>query len=80
MHQIGMNVCKHRIPSRVRENTAFWNAPKNSDLENARIEHDKVLQKVMNSKVKDDPWSFNVPLAFGLTTTDFLQKLVPNRG
>lgn len=75
-----MHLCKHRIPFRVRENTAFWNARKNSDLENARIEHDKVLKMVMNSMVNDDPRSFNIPLAFGLTTSDFLQMLVANRG
>ena len=35
------------IPSRVAQNTAYRNAQENSDRENARIEHDKVLEQVM---------------------------------
>ena len=42
------------IPSRVAEDTAFKNAQQNSDKENARIEHDKALRRVMTSVVKDD--------------------------
>jgi len=33
---------------------AFQNARKNSDRQNARIEHDKALQRVMNAVLKDD--------------------------
>ena len=42
------------IPSRVAEDTAFRNAQQNSDRENARIEHDKALLRVMTSVMKDD--------------------------
>ena len=42
------------IPSRVAEDTAFKNAQRNSDRENARIEHDKALLRVMTSVMKDD--------------------------
>ena len=42
------------IPSRVAVDTAFKNARQNSDKENARIEHDKALQRVMISLMKDD--------------------------
>ena len=42
------------IPSGVAEDSAFRNARKNSDRENARIEHDRALQRVMMSIMKDD--------------------------
>ena len=42
------------IPSRVAADTAFRNAQRNSDRENARIEHNKALQRVMTSLMKDD--------------------------
>ena len=42
------------IPSRVAEDTAFRNARMNSDRENARIEHDKALLRVMTAVMKDD--------------------------
>ena len=46
------------IPSRVAEDTAFKNAQKNSDKENARIEHDKALLRVMTAIMKDDTQLF----------------------
>ncbi len=46
------------IPSRVARDTAFRNAQKNSDRENARIEHDKALQRVMMAVMKDDTQLF----------------------
>ena len=46
------------IPSRVAEDTAFKNAQKNSDRENARIEHDKALLRVMTAVMKDDTQLF----------------------
>ena len=46
------------IPSRVAEDTAFRNARRNSDEENARIEHDKALRRVMTSLMKDDAQLF----------------------
>ena len=42
------------IPAKVAEDTAFRNAQQNSDRENARIEHDKALLRVMTSVMKDD--------------------------
>ena len=42
------------IPSKVAADAAFRNARWNSDAANARIEHDKVLARVVTSMVKDD--------------------------
>ena len=42
------------IPGMVAEDTAFRNARENSDRENARIEHDKALGRVMTSIMRDD--------------------------
>ncbi|MDA1189873.1 MAG: type I restriction endonuclease subunit R, partial [Chloroflexi bacterium] len=42
------------IPERVSQDTAYRNAQQNSDKENARIEHDKALIRVMTSVMKDD--------------------------
>ena len=42
------------IPSKVAADAAFRNARRNSDAANARIEHDKVLARVVTSMVKDD--------------------------
>ena len=42
------------IPGRVAEDTAYKNAQKNSDKQNARIEHDRALVRVMTSVIKDD--------------------------
>ena len=42
------------IPERVREDTAFRNAHRNSDRQNARIEHDKALVRVMTAVMRDD--------------------------
>ncbi|MDQ3776688.1 MAG: type I restriction endonuclease subunit R [Pseudomonadota bacterium] len=42
------------IPARVAADTAFQNAKKNSDKQNARIEHDKALARVMTAVLKDD--------------------------
>ena len=42
------------IPERVREDTAFRNAQRNSDRQNARIEHDKALLRVMTAVMRDD--------------------------
>ncbi len=46
------------IPSRVAQNTAYRNAQENSDRENARIEHDKVLEQVMVGVIQDDTQLF----------------------
>jgi type I restriction enzyme, R subunit len=42
------------IPNRVAADTAYKNARKNSDKQNARIEHDKALARVMTAVLKDD--------------------------
>jgi type I restriction enzyme R subunit len=42
------------IPVRVAVDTAYQNARKNSDKQNARIEHDKALMRVMTAVLKDD--------------------------
>ena len=42
------------IPARVAADTAFQNARVNSDRQNARIEHDKALVRVMTGVMKDD--------------------------
>ncbi len=42
------------IPNRVAADTAYRNAKKNSDRQNARVEHDKALSRVMTAVLKDD--------------------------
>ncbi|MHB1756475.1 MAG: type I restriction endonuclease subunit R [Leptospirillum sp.] len=42
------------IPARVNADTAYQNAKQNSDKQNARIEHDKALTRVMTAVLKDD--------------------------
>ena len=42
------------IPARVAVDSAFRNARRNSDVANARIEHDKALVRVMTSLMRDD--------------------------
>ena len=42
------------IPARVAEDTAYKNAQQHSDKQNARIEHDKALVRVMTAVMKDD--------------------------
>ncbi|MDE2180242.1 MAG: type I restriction endonuclease subunit R [candidate division NC10 bacterium] len=42
------------IPSKVSADSAYQNARKNSDKQNARIEHDKALVRVMTAVLKDD--------------------------
>ncbi|MFH7325873.1 type I restriction endonuclease subunit R [Desulfurivibrio sp. C05AmB] len=42
------------IPGRVSADAAYQNARKNSDKQNARIEHDKALARVMTAVLKDD--------------------------
>jgi len=42
------------IPERVAADTAYQNAKQNSDKQNARIEHDKALLRVMTAVLKDD--------------------------
>jgi type I restriction enzyme R subunit len=42
------------IPARVAADTAYQNARKYSDKQNARIEHDKALMRVMTALLQDD--------------------------
>jgi type I restriction enzyme R subunit len=42
------------IPSKVTADPAYQNARRNSDKQNARIEHDKALARVMTAVLKDD--------------------------
>ncbi len=42
------------IPNRVAADTAYQNAKKQRDKQNARIEHDKALARVMTAVLKDD--------------------------
>jgi len=42
------------IPAKVSADGAYQNAMKNSDKQNARIEHDKALGRVMTAVLKDD--------------------------
>lgn len=42
------------IPNAVASNEAYQNAKKNSDKQNARIEHDKALAGVIVGLMKDD--------------------------
>jgi type I restriction enzyme R subunit len=42
------------IPQRVSADKAYQNARQNSDKQNARIEHDKALARVMTAVLKDD--------------------------
>ncbi len=42
------------IPAKVAADSAYQNARKNSDKQNAKIEHDKALMRVMTALLKDD--------------------------
>jgi type I restriction enzyme R subunit len=42
------------IPAKVAADTAYQNAKRYSDKQNARIEHDKALSRVMTAVLKDD--------------------------
>jgi len=42
------------IPARVAADTAYQNARKHSDKQNAQIEHNKALRRVMTALLKDD--------------------------
>jgi type I restriction enzyme R subunit len=64
------------IPGQVAADTAYQNAIKNSDRQNARIEHDKALERVMTAVLKDDSelfkqFSDNVAFRRWLTDTVF---------
>ncbi len=48
------------IPHRVAADAAYQNAKQGSDKQNARIEHDKALGRVMTSVLKDDTELFKL--------------------
>ena len=48
------------IRPRVAEDEAYRNARENSDKENARVEHDRALLRVMTSLMKDDTQLFKL--------------------
>ena len=57
-NSIGRLLIIETIPARVAADTAFQNARKNSDRQNARIEHDTALVRVMTAMMKDDTQLF----------------------
>jgi type I restriction enzyme R subunit len=46
------------IPARVAADSAYQNAMRNNDVQNARIEHDNALRRVMAGVLKDDTQLF----------------------
>ena len=46
------------IPARVSADNAYRNAKKHSDEQNARVEHDKALKRVMTAVLQDDSQLF----------------------
>ncbi len=79
------------IPIRVAADEAYRNARVNSDKQNARIEHDKALQRVMTSLMHDDTQLFKhfmdndtfrrwmTDMVFGLTYTLTSQGSQPSQ-
>ncbi len=51
--RVGQMICE-AIPAKVAADTAFRNARENSDDANTRIEHDRVLERIVTGMVKDD--------------------------
>jgi type I restriction enzyme R subunit len=47
------------IPSKVAADRAYQNAMQNSDLQNAKIEHEKALERVMAAVLNDDTQLFS---------------------
>ena len=71
------------IPARVAADTAYQNAQKNSDKQNARIEHDKALARVMTAVLKDDTELFKQFAdneSFKRWMTDTVFRLTYERG
>jgi len=48
------HLISEEIPTKVAADKAYQNAIKNSDRQNARIEHDKALKRVMTALLADD--------------------------
>ena len=49
----------HDIPERVAADKAYQNAMRNSDEDNAKVEHGKALQRVMTAVLSDDTQLFS---------------------
>ena len=64
------------IPKKVLNDQAYQNAMQNSDRQNARIEHDKALKRVITALFTDDAQLFkqfqdNESFRYWLTDTVF---------
>jgi type I restriction enzyme, R subunit len=73
------------IPNRVAADTVYQNARKNSDKQNARIEHGKALARVMTAVLKDDTELFkqfmdNESFRRWMTDTVFRLTYEPSAG
>ncbi|MGI8549048.1 MAG: type I restriction endonuclease subunit R [Gemmatimonadaceae bacterium] len=71
-------VITEEIPTKVAADKAYKNAKKNPDKQNARIEHDKALERVMNDLLSDHTELFkqfcdNQPFRKWLADTIFTQ-------
>ena len=66
------------IPAKVAEDSAYRNARENSDRQNARIEHDEALRRVMTAVLNDDMQlfkQFTDNEGFRRELTDFVFEL-----
>lgn len=71
------------IPERVAADTAYQNARRNSDRQNARIEHDKALGRAMNAFIQADTElykRFMDDISFRRQVTDFVFKATYEEG
>jgi type I restriction enzyme, R subunit len=60
-------IIAEEIPTKVRADKAYQNAMKNSDKQNARIEHDKALQRVVIDLLSDHTELFKQFTVFAVT-------------
>ena len=66
------------IRPRVDDDEAYRNARENSDKENARVEHDRALLRVMTSLMKDDTQLFMDDAGFKRWLTETMFHLTYN--
>ena len=83
-HDRVMRCIAEEIPAKVAADTAFQNAKQNSDKQNARIEHDKALERVVIGLMKDDAelfklFSDNESFRQWLENISFAQAYAPDR-
>ncbi len=77
------NLITQDIPNRVAADPAYQNAKKHSDPQNARIEHDKALARVMTALLQDDTELFKQFMdneSFKRWLTDTVFRLTYERG